>query len=181
MPVRRRTRTRFVAPQRKLVWSRVLHSVQLGPTLGGTIQSLLGPLETDLGSRVIGATVMRVRGHILYNWGATTGLQSINAVGFGLRQVSSANDPGTFGSMTTAAQVTQQSPLGTVGRHQDWFGYDTAAAPANNWLEHFIDIKAHRKVDEVDQGMAFVIGGSQLIPAGTIEVTTRLSVLVALH
>lgn len=181
MPARRTRNVRRVAPRRKLVWSRMLRTTTITTASGGEIVNLMQNLETDLGSVLIGATVMRIRGVILFNWGATTGLQSLNAVGVGFRQVSSARDSATFGNLSTAAAIGAQSPLGTTGRHQDWFGYYTAAAPANNWLEREIDVKSHRKIDEVDQGIAMVVGSSQLIPASSIEVTSQLSVLVALH
>ena len=150
-------------------------------TSGGEIVNLMSNLETDLGSVLIGATVMRIRGSLLFNYGATTGLQSLNAVAVGFRQVSSARAAGTFGNLSTAASIGDQSPLGTTGRHQDWFGFYSTALPANNWERQFVDVKSHRKIDEVDQGIAMVIGSSQLLTAGSIEVTQQLSVLVALH
>jgi len=182
MPSSRRFRTRRLpSQQRKLVWNRHFTETNISTTNAGAIYDLLNPLQTDLGSRLVGATVMRVRGHILYQSGAISGISTNNMVGVGIRQMSSANDPTSFGLISTNASANAQSPVGLTGKHQDWLGYDTAWIPANNWVEHFVDFKAHRKVDEVDQGMGLFVAAPQLLSAGTWTVNCRLSVLVALH
>lgn len=182
MPVRRRSYSRRVSrPTRKLVWNRHFTETNITTSNAGFVYDLMNPLQTDMGAKLLGATIMRVRGQILYSAGAISGISTNNQVGMGLIRVSTANEPTQFGALTTNQGAASIGPVGATGRHRDWFGYDTAWVPANNWVEHTVDFKSSRKIDEVDDGMALIIAAPQLLNAGSWLVNCRLSVLVALH
>ena len=161
----RRTSRSFLTShrsRRKLVWGRFFTNSSI-ITAGDVKLTPLADLETALGANLIGATVMRLRGRFVYL--STTGTVSVQT---GIM----------VGSATVAAgQVT---PL---NRYEDWMYWDsyhssgagfTAIEPA---LPIHLDLKAKRKLEEVDQELQILIHNSG---ATTCTFFWMCNVLVAL-
>lgn len=178
-------------PRRKLIWARHAFGVVVG--VGGTFSSFpLGILEAQYGAQLIGATIMRVRGVItctITNSIPPTA-QAYAAIRIGLRVTDHADlAPQDYG---VGAMYGNQA-------HADWFMFepfmldnagvatldeevDTTAASE---IRH-IDVRARRKIEELDQTVEMLIGapapGSTNPPESTAQVRVRgdLSLLVAL-
>lgn len=165
--------TRRVASRRKLVWNRVITSVNLTAANPGFTVNCLEPLQTDIGAQLIGCTVMRIRGRLNVNFEGTSTTPVQGAIG--VRRIS--DDSLAFGAVALAN--ISSGPSHIPGRHMDWMLYEPYALPANNWVDLSFDTKARRKVDEVGDGIMLYMD-STLAGTDHVEIAGILSFLIAL-
>jgi hypothetical protein len=168
---RRTAPARRGSARRKLVWAT---SSNLNQSIGQTPGNydLLANLRVA-GSSVLGATVMRVHMDISVLWSAVTPATSNGlAIGFCVEDT----------DLVTAQDITP----GAQGR--DWMlredlfpgtGLNTASIAAASPVEGFrVDLRAKRKVQELNQTLAFVIQNTAA--AGGLPVSFFARVLIAL-
>lgn len=182
MPSYRRSKTS--RPRRKLVWSRLLFNVTLNSVTPGTVLDVLKPLEDDMGSSLIGCTVMRMRGHYAAQLDNTGSLDDV------MHQVCIAAQPSTASIVTggvAVADLPRISPLGTPGKHNDWMWFEPfhlTDSPSSGLWQHSgtFDVRSRRRVDELGNGVAIVaaVGSPVLVAGQSINLIGAVSTLVAL-
>lgn len=166
--------------RRKLIWARTRTitptSIALNTPLGF---NLLDEFETQLGAQLIGATIMRIRGHIGVHM-RTSG--HINHAHFAW---------GVF-VQNSGDVANTPDPLGLIQSTIDWMGYgayslwpqpiDSIAVTVDQHKNHVnlpVDIRARRKIDELGQNLRLIrTWNGDANP--TVITNHNLSVLVAL-
>jgi len=169
--------------RRKLVWARLsqVATVTTGvpPALNTPARSSpLAGFETSYGAQLVGATIMRVRGAIAIAGQPTEGvhLRACMFIGDEIDIVRGAtNADNAFDAVSASRDYFMMEP----------FYANTAAAAtltAGSELHgRLIDIKSHRKLDELNQSLVYDISAVSLGVANqNLTVVSNLSILVAL-
>lgn len=183
-------RSRSRRPQRKLIWARHASLVTLAP--GGLLAlAPLQELETTYGAQLIGATIMRVRGVISATIAGTSDGDAFSAFRIGMRVTDHADN---------APQDYAIGAMYTFQAHADWFLFEpfmldnSGASVAGEEVDttaaseiRLVDVKARRKIQELDQTVEMVIGspsptGPITLPKASVNTRVRwdFSILVAL-
>lgn len=174
----RRRYSRRSGPRRRLVWARIGGGYQFttGAPFNAAAVDLLTSFQARYGADPVGCTLMRIRGLITATHGSAAGVELVAAARVG-------ND--YEASLTT----TEQNPL-TNGLTNDWFMYEPFVAgtgagsgslywAGSDVAARLIDVKARRKLEELDQTLIMNIGSSTAT-VGTASGIFVLSMLLAL-
>lgn len=168
MPARRRTRN--PSPARKMIWAR---DVQTFPGITPTAplrRNLLSPLEAALGSNLIGATVVRIRGV----------MAAIPTAG----TTPSALVVGTLVAPSTTASTVPTPLTEPFADYMMWEAFlaDADATGtgygASDVTARMIDVKSARKIEEV--GDVLYLTADRLFGDNTFNLLYSLSMLVKL-
>ena len=167
-----RGRRGVVRPRRKLIWARTIQpSVSLNTqiTAAPYRQDLLSAFETAYGAQLIGCTVMRMRGVIRLGPSSAGTSNVVVAARIG------------DASELVGASIAQQSPV--TDQTADWMMYqplvtEVTAERDSSTIVYF-DVKARRKLDELQQSLLLYAGGDNPA-ASTAAFNYTLSLLIAL-
>lgn len=174
MAYRGRTSRRTSSPRRKLVWART--SNQSTFTQGAPFTpfqaDLLADFNTRYGADALGITVARIRGIMAME----TSVAAVTLPGVMAIRV------GAEGEVAS----TEFNPH-VNGKYLDWMAYEPFFARPNTTdfgsgaqaSTRVIDVKANRKVSELDETL-FLYAGSNTATAGTMSVFYNLSILLML-
>lgn len=193
MALRRRRSFSSPRPRRKLVWVRTADGIVIPDdgTVGTQVRYPLTQFEGTYGANLIGCTVLRVRGVITAVLTGDTGItQSYAAVRFAMRVTDHADL--NLGDYQEGALYGNQAQA-------DWFLFEPFMLDNSTDITsgeepetvtagqiRMVDVKARRKVEEVDQTLELLCGRpvttSTQPPAnvGDVRVRWDLSILVAL-
>lgn len=157
--------------RRKLVWARarVTGSFNSGAPFTPFQDDLLAGFEARYGADPVGLTLARVRGIITATHNTTTAGEHIT---FGIRVGAEGEVPSTeFNPMTN-------------GEYLDWLMYEPLVAvngtsAAEAYTSRRVDVKAKRKLEELDQTL-FLYAGSSTPATGLFGITANLSMLLML-
>lgn len=149
------------------------------------MQTLLSDVETALGSQLVGATILRIRGELLASHQTVPAVntQTFNKITLGFLVGTAAMAAGT------SANWPDPDSMATSGAYADWMGYETfqliasgggtVPGPGDAYFQRkTVDIKAKRRLDEIgDTLLAFA---AQTSPSQVSNLEGALSILVAL-
>ncbi len=152
-----------------MVWARTkVEGATDGTVDDGVFADVLANFKAELGSDLVGATVIRMRGDVMLWTAATTATDQTSAV-LGARVFTESNLP----------IVNEQGPA--TDRYADWMLWQPFAlsgvVPEARIRRHVIDVKSMRRIDEIGQGLLF---GWQTEGAFAISGTGYLSTLLKL-
>lgn len=170
----RRRVSRGTTNRRKLVWARALQpfSALNAQVAQAPIRvDLLSSFEAALSSSLIGCTIMRMRGALWVQQGSAGGVAS---------NIVFAARVGDFTELT-GGSTADQNPCTAAS---DWFMYEpmahrTAASYGDDLSGRLVDVRSHRKLDELGQSLLLFAGGDAAA-ASTVNFGFALSILVAL-
>lgn len=174
MATRRFSTRRRTAPRRRTVWARerAVASFTSGAPFNALAVDLLAGFQARYGADPLGCTLYRVRGIIACTSTSGTGIPLTVAMRVGQDRDASLTD-------------TEQNP-DTNGQYLDWLMYEpfiagtAAAAGQGTEVEaRMIDVKARRKLQELDQTL-ILNAGSFSATVSTLNVFYNLSMLLAL-
>lgn len=169
---RRRTSTR-----RRTVWVRARNSTTFtsGAPFNAFAADLLAGFSARYGADPVGCTLLRTRGIIAVSSSSAAGILATVACRVGQDRDATLTD-------------TEQNPQ-TNGEYLDWYLYEpfVATSGAGNsipWngtdaVGRLIDVKAKRKVQELDQTL-IINAGSASATVTTVNLHYDLSLLLAL-
>ena len=152
-----------------MVWARTRVEGLQGTISEFVNADALANFRTDLGADLVGVTVIRVRGHVLFSTDLTTRVFT----------------NGVFGARVFTEATTVTDALGPAkDRHADWFMWQPMAfisdqtSGGGNLQRMDIDVRSSRKIDEIGQSILF--GWDKEDGAGLIGASGYLSWLLKL-
>lgn len=145
-------RTRYVArnrrttsPRRKFIWARTSVTGSMGANSIGR-SNLLSNFESLYGAELIGCTIVRIRGII------TTSSSAIDQLFVAAAMV----EPDPVGTLDVAEGPTQR-PYASWMLYEPFVTSGLANGAQNETGARMIDVKANRKLDELDEQLSFYI------------------------
>lgn len=168
----RRSLPRSAGGRRRKVWARQ-NSQSNVPTGAFNALDLLGDFNDEYGADLVGCTCVRIRMRVFVE-SATTDDTNISVAGLGVRV---ADD-------SAVASADTLDPLGPLSDlHADWMFFEStsftgSAALMPFMVDHYFDVKAMRKFEELGQGLYLFVDHDNPTNAASINVTS--SVLLAL-
>lgn len=167
----RTARGRAPARSRKFVWARRTLNNQPTPADQPFWLNILDQFETEYGAQLLGATVMRIRGKIMFITPEVTNVNFAMAAGI------------IVDSDENIADGVDDGPWHAP--HKDWMAYEpvifSGQDPTFQNYVWDIDVKSNRKIEELGQGLALVFDnrstgetGSIVDMAGVVSVGLKL-------
>jgi len=143
------------SPRRKWIWARtqIAGGTAVGAA-GAVFVDALSTFETAYGADLLGITVCRLR-----IW-----IEQQTATGTALNFATRIMDEGEFAALT-AADGPAQSP------HSDWMQWDSVSFSHDGGVS--VDVRAMRKLDELNQGLLFAVSNSDA-SASTFEAVIQV-------
>lgn len=158
--------------RRKLVWARFIlpaTTVNLQTAQAPFRADLLSAFEASLGAQLIGTTIMRIRGVVRF--GPSSAGNPIAVLAMRIADVTEL----------AGASTASQNP--TTNQTADWMAWlpcpTEVQAERDSSGVYAIDVKARRKLEELDQSFLLFVGGDSAA-AATASMSLNLSMLLAL-
>lgn len=170
-------RRRGSSPRRRTVWARTSFASVLttGAPFNAVAVDLLADFQARYGADPLGCTLLRTRGIIATQSNSANGVAFTVGVRVGQDRDASLTD-------------TEQNPM-TNGQYLDWLLYEPFVAGSgagvtlpwngSDIVARVIDVKAKRKLEELDQTLILNAGSSAALVT-TASLVVNLSMLLAL-
>lgn len=169
--------------RRKLVWARstvkaTTAATAASPALAAPIRvDALAAFQTQLGARLPGYTVARIRGRAGTVGNSTTSLQTVMFNAW----IGSVND-------VVRGPNANDNYYDVTSMNRDYFMVEPFVSPVaantqlfgNDVIHRLVDIRSSRKIEELDQTLIFDISGTSTAGADSFTFAYDLSILLML-